>query len=720
MSPLCRRATALAALAVFLSSPAFAGPADKDKASDAVGALEAPFRAAADLVNSVFDLGNILVGGKRLGSPFQEFVESNISSTSVVARQEMEASGAKNLSQALEEVPGVVISDLSGNGEEPTLDFRGFNEGRDFIFTLDGVRLNEPKSDNINFPLIPIGMLDRIEVSRGGASFLYGEGAMGGVANLVTEIPTEPGLHGRVTSRAGSFGEWGEGFEVSDRQKNVAVYTTGDTYHERGFRQNSDVDKNDLYVKALWDSSEESRLQLAYLYADAHLGRPGSIRETLLNELGPEATERPRNFGDLEANLFSEQYELKPAESLALTQNAFFRRSTELSVANFATFDTDDNELDLATDSWGGTLQADESHELFGKLGEEWLAGVEYTGNAIDEEDYNRSKSTLERLGQTVDSNAHKESAGVFTKLSLDWNKRAGVYFGLRYDDIRFRNSDAVNPDNNTPSDVSKVSHSAGASYQATEHLALTATYSHSFRAPTLSDLYANPLFGGNPALKPEESSDYETGAKWQDGAQIFKSSLFLNRRVNEIGFDPNLTDSVHLFGRNNNFGKTERYGVETSYETRPWRRFRWRAGHTYTQAFFTSNSADGTEISGDHIPMIPRNRFTTDFLFEPSSRWTFDLNLVAVSKQVLTNDITNHRNDRRLAAYQVANFKSIYRWKGWELSFEIRNLFDQQYDIGGSVGAAPSPFNTDHTVEDNFFVPAPGRSYSGQLAYSW
>ena len=67
-----------------------------------------------------------------------------------------------------------------------------------------------------------------------------------------------------------------------------------------------------------------------------------------------------------------------------------------------------------------------------------------------------------------------------------------------------------------------------------------------------------------------------------------------------------------------------------------------------------------------------------------------------------------------------VFNFKTIYRVKGWEISFEIRNLLDEQYEAGGSLGAAPSPFNIDHTVEDNFFVPAPGRSYSGTVSYSW
>src|SRR3989338_918910 len=265
--------------------------------------LDLPFKATERVVTSIFDLGNIAVTGKRLGSPFGEFVANTVSSTQVITKEELELSGARNLPEALAQTPGVILSDLVGNGEEPTLDYRGFNEGQDFIFLLDGVRLNEPKSNNINFPLIPVSLVDRIEVSRGGASFLYGEGAMGGVANIVGLFPKENGVHSKIKSFAGSFGEWGENFETNIKQGNMGVYMTGDTTHTRGFRQNTSVEKQDLYAKLVWDVCEKARLGLTALYANADLDRSGSIRETYLKRFGREATERPRNFANLESTL---------------------------------------------------------------------------------------------------------------------------------------------------------------------------------------------------------------------------------------------------------------------------------------------------------------------------------------------------------------------------------------------------------------------------------
>ena len=121
---------------LFIFLPAAVSAADKDKKNQS-SLLETPFQAAGGLLGSVFDLGNILVGGKRLGSPFHDFVSSNLSSSSVLSREDMELSAARNLPEAFDAMPGVVLSDLSGNGEEPTLDFRGFNQGRDTLFTLD-------------------------------------------------------------------------------------------------------------------------------------------------------------------------------------------------------------------------------------------------------------------------------------------------------------------------------------------------------------------------------------------------------------------------------------------------------------------------------------------------------------------------------------------------------------------------------------------------------
>src|SRR6267143_935899 len=54
-----------------------------------------------------------------------------------------------------------------------------------FSVFLDGVRLNEPTVEEVNFDLIPLEDVERIEVIRG-PSVLFGRNTLGGAINLVT------------------------------------------------------------------------------------------------------------------------------------------------------------------------------------------------------------------------------------------------------------------------------------------------------------------------------------------------------------------------------------------------------------------------------------------------------------------------------------------------------------------------------------------------------
>ena len=219
-------------------------------------------------------------------------------------------------------------------------------------------------------------------------------------------------------------------------------------------------------------------------------------------------------------------------------------------------------------------------------------------------------------------------------------------------------------------------------------------------------------------------ADSYEMGVKWENQPVTFKSTYFLSNVKDEIGFDPFRPNPANNFdgvGLNSNFGKTQRLGVENFLEIRWSEAFRTRAGYTFTRAQFTKDSLTTTSFkTGDNLPMVPRDRYTLDCLFIPLENWDIHLDMLALSKQVLTNDVTNERNGRRLPAYTVFNLRSSYKWKSWKLSLEVKNLFDEAYESGGSLGAAPGPFVTDPTTTDNFYVPAPGRSFGTVVSYSF
>lgn len=139
----------------------------------------------------IIQLKNIVV----TASGFEQMVEDAPASISVIPREELEKKGYKDITDALVDVPGVVIT---GGGSSKDISIRGMSASYTMIL-VDGKRQNSretrPNSDGAGIEqgwLPPIQAIERIEVVRGPMSSLYGSDAMGGVVNIITrKVATE-------------------------------------------------------------------------------------------------------------------------------------------------------------------------------------------------------------------------------------------------------------------------------------------------------------------------------------------------------------------------------------------------------------------------------------------------------------------------------------------------------------------------------------------------
>ncbi|VAX27889.1 hypothetical protein MNBD_NITROSPIRAE01-1459 [hydrothermal vent metagenome] len=110
--------------------------------------------------------------------------------TEVVTREEIEQSHARDLKEALEDVPGLILRRTHGKQGE-SVGMQGFDADR-ILILLNGERLSATAGSTVDLTQIGTADIERIEIVKGATSALYGSEAMGGVINVITRKPKKP------------------------------------------------------------------------------------------------------------------------------------------------------------------------------------------------------------------------------------------------------------------------------------------------------------------------------------------------------------------------------------------------------------------------------------------------------------------------------------------------------------------------------------------------
>jgi outer membrane receptor for ferrienterochelin and colicins len=121
--------------------------------------------------------------------------------TQFIPQKEIEAINAIRLTDLLDEQTGLITVSDFGGGQGVQM------QGLDSQYTLvmiDGVPLIGRSAGTLDLSRVTVGNIKQIEIVRGASSSLYGNEALGGVINIITQNP-RPGKRTRIDYRAGSF-----------------------------------------------------------------------------------------------------------------------------------------------------------------------------------------------------------------------------------------------------------------------------------------------------------------------------------------------------------------------------------------------------------------------------------------------------------------------------------------------------------------------------------
>jgi outer membrane receptor for ferrienterochelin and colicins len=133
-----------------------------------------------------------------------QLLDQSATSVALVTDSDLARRAVSTVDEAVDKAPGVLFL----NGQVNIRGSSGFVEGLGsrVLLLVDGVPANEADRGGIDWDMVPLNEVQRVEVVKGAGSSLYGSAAFGGVINLLThELPV--GLHGRVRATAGAYAD---------------------------------------------------------------------------------------------------------------------------------------------------------------------------------------------------------------------------------------------------------------------------------------------------------------------------------------------------------------------------------------------------------------------------------------------------------------------------------------------------------------------------------
>ena len=188
-----------------------------------------------------------------------------------------------------EQVPGLFVTQrgvtgfgLSG-GSAGTVNIRGVGGGNKVLMLFDG----QPQWAGIFGHALPdtysISDAERVEVTRGPASLLYGSGAMGGAINIITHRPQQEGVYGKVRAIYGSYNTQKYRTNIGGKDEKFSAFASINHDRTDGHRDNSAFSTTGLSLKTGYDFSNNWKAFAGALIDYIDSRNPGTVQKPIFD-----------------------------------------------------------------------------------------------------------------------------------------------------------------------------------------------------------------------------------------------------------------------------------------------------------------------------------------------------------------------------------------------------------------------------------------------------
>ena len=651
-------------------------------------------------------------------------------STTVITAEDIARSPAQTLPDILAREPGIQVQTLYGgvNGARNVVDMRGFGAAAssNTLFLINGRRINDLDMVGVDLAAIPRESIERIEITRGNSgAVLYGDGAVGGVINIVTKNGGGQAARGRIDGAFGSF-DYKEGnlsWLGSNGGWSSAVF--GNAIDSDGYRVNNAYRQYNGAADVRY-TADQGSLYLNLSADDQRIGLPGHRRYSPSQGQLSLITDRrgaftPYDFAEKEGRNVTAGFTRMLAPGAALIvdggvrhkeENAQFFEATEASATRNPRAAV---ETMLTTSSFTPRIKLD---QMFGPIPWKATGGYDFYFADYDSarpRQLGAAPIHHYRLDQTTNAFYWQQTVSVLPSTDVSAGGR------IQQTRVNVRDTFDVNAPGasswdvaGTPfgkSETNRAWH-LGIEHRFNAHLAAFARMAQSFRVPNVDErVGVVEALSGVPTsfdLRTQKSHDWEAGVRLNAGAIDAQWSLY----------NMNLTDEIHFryaqnFVTNNtNLDPTRRYGHETIVNWRLSEQVRLKGGLAYTRAVFREGL-----FAGNDVPLVSRWTGSGGLSWDIWQKWlTLDAIVRYAGSRRMDNDQTNLQS--LIPATTTVDLRLGGEIGKFFWSAAVLNVFDvESFDY---AIASPYPYGFQSRLGTYNAYPQPGRTFLVKAGMTW
>lgn len=684
----------------------------------------------------VYTLKGITVTANRQAERLQD-VPANVQ---VVTEKDIQKRNVQNTAQAISMVTGVSAS----QSVEGTVNLRGYSS-KNILVLVDGQPMNTAWNGDVDWNMIPVENIRKIEVVSGGQSALYGGRAVGGVINIMTKTQKQEGLHGSATVSYGSHGTVNQGYALNGKKDKVSFGAFYNSHITNGWK---DYYTSGSHKKGYSYTTEErdARGTSSY-YLIGNRGKKYVMSENYGFNIGYDFNEDQRltykftranydwEYKDPESYIRKGDTVIWPGKDIDDSKYASFYGARGWRAYNMhsLTYNDQKNKIhahlgmtDYFKDGYNQPLyKAGTLDSRFNGAGKKvsypsrtwnfdinkrwtWGAHTVLLGGAYTEDKFSE---TLENkifdwkswnsASNGVDQRLGGKDKSYAFYLQDKWaiSKRFTAYIGGRYD--HYKKYDGYNQykgqeerDFDSAS-YDKFSPKLSLDYAFNQNTNAYVSYGRSFNPPILYQVYRysdrSSIYIPNPGLKPETTDTWELGLKKKIANKTdIHADLFYAKTKDYIGnavFTPE--------GRQyQNQGDAKTHGFEISLTQH----------HSDAWSSYINYTWQTGKIEGEKNYDIPRHLLHLGTTYSKNP-WTVNLDGMFISDRTKAGEESGHFKARD--AYFLMNLSTNYQFnKNFGLQFAVNNLFDREY--------------YDEDISTQHYYIGDGRTYTLTARYSF